>query len=73
MLYFAIIQIIIQLSQLLEIEGFAFYWNPKSKLFASYEEVVRLLKFQSEIATKTKVPDGYNYSNITKKIVNISS
>jgi len=72
MLNFALLQIKTKLSQLLEIEGLAFYWNPKSKLFASYEEVVRLLKFQSENATETKIPDGYNYSNIMKKIVNIA-
>jgi hypothetical protein len=50
-------------------DGLAFYWNPKSTPFASYEEVVRLHKFQSEIATKTKTPDGYNYSNITNTFV----
>lgn len=50
------------LSQVLEMEGLAFYWNPKSPLYANFEEVARLQKFQSEIATKIKSPDGYNYS-----------
>jgi hypothetical protein len=54
-------------------EGLAFYWNPNSPLYASYEEIGRLQKFQSEIATKTKTPDGYNYSNIMNKFVNSPS
>ncbi|XP_059483152.1 intermembrane lipid transfer protein Vps13 isoform X2 [Neocloeon triangulifer] len=54
-------QILSIFHKVLEMEGLAFYWNPQSPLYSSYEEIARLQKFQEEIASKHKVPSGYNY------------